>query len=124
MEQYTCHGEGSNIAESIRDGITTIISNGAYYPTQRYGTVSWDIDIQHTVHKLWTWKHVPGTVLNQDLYRSKLSGLLGGIFTINKICDVYQITYFWQYHFSMQRFKRYTKYFRFPIQRNSTDKEF
>ena len=34
MEQYTCHGEGSNIAESIRDGITTIISNGAYYPTQ------------------------------------------------------------------------------------------
>ena len=90
--QYICHDEGASIAEVIQNGTTLIVSNGTYDYLQQYNDTAWVITPNHTGGKLQVWYHTLVTENGKDPYRSELSGLLGGIYTIYNICESYQIS--------------------------------
>lgn len=54
--------------------------------------MAWVVDPGKFAHELWAWHHTPGIADHHDAYRSELYGLIGGIYTINQICNTHQIT--------------------------------
>ena len=62
-----------------------VVINGAFDTFRIYGTEAWMIDHCNSWYMCWDWHRTPVDVDAQDLYRSTLSDLLGGIYIIHKI---------------------------------------
>jgi hypothetical protein len=79
-------------AQYICEGNIQLVSDGSYNPDLQLGTASWVLESQdrglHITGNLVT----PGEEESQCSHPSELSGLLGGIHFVNKLCSKLNIT--------------------------------
>lgn len=91
IEKYSCVDNGANIAHNITNGTALIFSDEAHGPLASYGGALWVVHPGTDRHKCWAWYHTPGINASQYPYLSELSGILGGLYTIECITILYNI---------------------------------
>ncbi len=83
------NGDGSHIAQAIREGVAIAISDGSYQDT--YGTASWVIEGQDSSGRLVGDVIVPGSASDQSAYRSELAGIYSILVMAKKVCEYFHI---------------------------------
>ena len=68
-----------------------MVSDGIFDPLHKFGSAAWIKDPGIIGPKLWARHYIPGEANDQDPYRSEISGLLGAIYKIHKICKIHNI---------------------------------
>jgi hypothetical protein len=82
--------DGATLAEAIRRGQAIAVSDGSY--KDGFGTAAYVLEGATSMHRLVAVLVVPGIIVDQSSYPSKLVGLYGVVFMVHLICEQYGIT--------------------------------
>ena len=82
--------EATNLAEAIKNGTAIAVSDGSF--SNEFGTASWVIEGANSHGRITGNNISPGDRLDQNAYRSELSGLYGIVLTIQAICQFHKIS--------------------------------
>lgn len=80
------------IIQAIQQHQLILVSDGSYIHEERLGTAGWIAETQDRMIQIHGALIAPGPADIQGSHRSELTGLLGGITTIDNICRKYNVT--------------------------------
>ena len=88
---HTTEEEDKAIAEAAQSNKLTVVSDGSFCKTNKFGTAGWVIESQGRQVAIQGSLVVPGDPDIQSSHRSELAGILGAIHKVDQICKKYNI---------------------------------
>jgi hypothetical protein len=79
------------LIQAIESGTAVAVSDGSYLDTQNAGMAGWIIEDTSHMHQAAGTTECPGSSEVQCSHRSELTGLLGIISHVNRICQLYNV---------------------------------
>jgi hypothetical protein len=90
VAHFSSSDDGVDLANNIRQGTATAISDGSYQSS--LGTSAFVLRSTGNVTKICGLNAVPGPKETQSAYRSKLAGVSGSLAILASICSLHQIS--------------------------------